>query len=781
MSRFEKIRRNAPVNTRLLVLVGVMLLFIGIIGFYGIRGIVKVSDVSREINEKYLQRINQLSYLTENLYSIVVEGKNHILASDKQGKLKVKQRLENNIQKTDQLINEYGNKLNREQEVKLYKRFNEKYKRYKKINSEIITLSESGKQELALKLSNTTELKIFRDMQVIIQKMMSQNLQKANQKNELALDLRENTKQRIYIIIAVIVILSLLLSFGLINDISQSLKGLRANLNDLGKGKIPDTKLPEYKDEIGQMAFYSNKLIDKYSSLSSFLTELGKGNYNPEHETLGEEDVIGKSLIKLRDNLKKNRDEAQKREREDELRNWANKGLAKFAEILRERSGDIKELAGSIVKNTIQYVNASQGGIFIYNDEDPNNPYLELLAAYAYNKEKHLQKSFAPGEGLVGTCAVDKETIYIEEIPENYLEIHSGIGSTKPESLLIVPLKLQEDIFGVVEIASLKKMEKYEIDFIEELADNIASTLSAARLNERTRKLLEESKQKSDELSSQEEEMRQNLEEMRATQEQYQKKEIELNGMTEAIDNLYIKSEYDLNGNFLNANSNYLQMVGYHLDDLKGKNVRMFVPQDRVKKFEQIWENLKQGTPSSGIFNLTNRKNETTWVINSYTPVKDNYGEIFKILFLGADITNIKQETQEAQQKAHELENQLNEKTEEISQLKQEYENKQISYQNQLQTSDETIRTYEFELEEIHKKWMHHLDEAEKLYEQLQQQKETIDNKDKELTDTQNKLQKAEKELNTSLSRIKQLKEYPEMESEIWKRYNQWLKGLEEE
>lgn len=778
MPRFKQIRRNTPISVRLIALVVLMLLFISLLGAYSIRGINQVSRSGQEVNEKYLSRINQLSYITENLYSVVVEGKNHILALDANGQIQAKERLRQKINNIDNSITRYGNALNNRDEIAQFQSFVSKYEDYKKVNAEIIKLSETGKQNLALELSNTTELQAFRDLQLILQAMMSRNLNLANTNTEKANATTARTHRNILIIIFTIIGLSAILSYTIIRDISQAIQELKHNLTQLGKGKIPQKQLQESDDEVGQMAAISNVLTENYARMGNFASHLGQGNYNTPYEKLDPDDVLGESLENLRVNLKKSKEENEKRRQEDELRHWANRGLAKFADILREHAGNIHELAGSIIKNTIQYIEAAQGGIFLYNDDDRENPFLELLATYAYNKRKFLTKHIAPGEGLVGTCAIEKETVYLEDIPPDYIEIRSGMGATPPKSLLIVPLKLQDEIFGVVEIASMRSMKKHELEFIEKLADNIASTLSAARLNERTHKLLDESKQKSDELSSQEEEMRQNLEEMRATQEQSERREIELRGILSAIDHVYMKSEYDLNGNLITANSNYLEMVGYHFDDLKEKNVRIFVPEERKAKFETIWENLLQGIPYSGIFDQTNRKGETRWLMVSYTPIKDNDGDLFKMLFLGTDITQVKLEQAQIEEELIEAKKQKANMHSRIRKIKFEYQNERDEIRERLNNMQETTKSYEYELSEIHKRWLGHLTKAQKIYTEYKACTQQLDEKENALMELHQQMERMKNKIQYQKP-ISQ-REIDALDSEQEKRYGNWLNDTED-
>ena len=132
------------------------------------------------------------------------------------------------------------------------------------------------------------------------------------------------------------------------------------------------------------------------------------------------------------------------------------------------------------------------------------------------------------GEGLAGQAWIEKDLLFITDIPDSYIEIASGLGKANPRNIIIAPLIFNSEVYGVIELASFNLFEQYQVDFIKRLSDSIASTISASRVNQRTKQLLQESQEKGQELQSREEEMRQNMEELQATQEEMRRKASEV-------------------------------------------------------------------------------------------------------------------------------------------------------------------------------------------------------------------------------------------------------------
>lgn len=220
--------------------------------------------------------------------------------------------------------------------------------------------------------------------------------------------------------------------------------------------------------------------------------------------------------------------EIQKAQEDERKRNWASDGLAKFVEILRSTQNDVEQLCQNILSVLVKYVEANQGFIFIVEDNEPANPYLELKAAYAYERKKFLEKRITPGEGLTGQAWLEKDMILLTKVPQNYTFITSGTGEATPTCVVILPLIINEHVYGVVELATFKIFEPYKIEFLKKLCENIAGTVANVKINARTKALLDETQQREEQMRAQEEIMRQNMEELVATQEELARKSKEI-------------------------------------------------------------------------------------------------------------------------------------------------------------------------------------------------------------------------------------------------------------
>ena len=364
--------------------------------------------------------------------------------------------------------------------------------------------------------TDSLELKILPLSEVLLIKLDQSIEQREQEKAQAREELFASFSTITYTVLTtgvVILVLGLLISILTARSIIRPLNKIKNVVEELSKGQQPEQVDIHTHDEIGAMSRSVSRLAEGLQSTSVFASNIGQGKFDADFQPMGENDVLGNALLEMRQNLRIVAEE-------DKARNWANEGYALFGDLLRKHNHSPAALTKKVTNQLVKYLGANQGSMFLLNDDVADDHFLELKATYAWNREKFLKKKVGKGDGLVGQCWIEKEPIFLTDVPDAYISISSGLGHSNPRCILIVPMIFNEEVFGILELALFKVLEPHEIEFVKRLAENVASALSSAKTNYRTKRLLEESQEKSEQLRDQEEEMRQNMEELQATQEE---------------------------------------------------------------------------------------------------------------------------------------------------------------------------------------------------------------------------------------------------------------------
>jgi PAS domain S-box-containing protein len=415
----------------------------------------------------------------------------------------------------------------------------------------------------------------------------------------------------------------------LVLSITKPVAFLKNIVVKLGRGELVEEKQAKFNnDEIGDMALAMDALVNGLKGTTLFAENIGNGNYNTDFKPLSTHDVLGNALINMRNNLSKVAED-------DKKRNWATEGLAKFGEILRTNNSDLLKLSDEIISNLVKYLKANQGALYIIDDElEGEEQTMSMKACYAWDKKKFTNHKIFRGEGLAGQAWQEGDTVYLTEVPQSYVRITSGLGDANPSSVMIVPLKVNDQIFGVVEIASFNLFEDYEMEFVQKIAESIASTISSVKINAKTQRLLEESQEMTEQMRAQEEEMRQNMEELQATQEEMQRSTSETESTMLAVHGSLAVADYGLDGTMIKANGNFLEIYGYAQNEILGEHHRILSTKEEKnsEEYRQFWRDLSNGLAKKGSFKRINRKGEVINVYSNFTPIKNRSGEVVKVM-----------------------------------------------------------------------------------------------------------------------------------------------------
>lgn len=465
------------------------------------------------------------------------------------------------------------------------------------------------------------------------------NIYLKEQKSKTDAGLMANFKQLINatsVLGVILLIIGVILAISISRAITKPINYLRAIIDRLGKGdlmKIDKSKVSN--DEIGDMATSLSSMAEGFGEITVFAENIGDGKYDNEFKPLSDSDMLGNALLEMRSNLKKVAEE-------DKKRNWSTSGLAKFGDILRSYNDNFEKLADEIISNLVKYIEANQGALFIIESGSATSEeaYMELAACYAWDKKKFLEKKIYKGEGLSGQAWIEGDVIYLTEVPNDYVSITSGLGESNPRSVLIVPLKLNDEIHGVIEMASFREYDEYEIEFVERIAENIASTISSVKVNERTSKLLEESTMMTEQMRAQEEEMRQNMEELQATQEKIQRDQLDRESREKIILSGTVLFELNKSFTIRSANEICKDVFKYAPSELEGKMFKDIMVSSA--DLSKIQENATVDTFWNGVLKMKDKDGAEVKLLVSAGQVPDSVNNDFMYMIYGKDITNIK-------------------------------------------------------------------------------------------------------------------------------------------
>ena len=467
----------------------------------------------------------------------------------------------------------------------------------------------------------------------------------------------------------------------------------------------------EFVEELQRAIQQKETAIEK---ASHFIKEIEKGNLDidfsiDEQASPDETNTLQESLVSMRNQLKKiSQDEKE--------RNWATEGLAKFADILRQDNNDLKALADCVLSNLVKYLNANQGALFMLNDEDHHDAHLEMMACYAYDRKKYMKRRISFGEGLAGQSFLEKEAIYMTKVPDHYVSIGSGLGDARPSVLLIVPLKINNEVFGVVELASFREIKPYQQEFVARLGESIASTISSARIANRTKVLLEESQQQAEEMRAQEEEVRQNMEELTATQEE----------MSRLLNETKVQEQFMVD--LLDASPDTIFIVDQHINlqlfnkafvqlcEAQGINPRkgnslsvIYKDSDEWKENEKLCRRALSGEEFELMITKEIGGRENVFNVN-YIPIRGNEGEVRSVAIFAKSVTEIElarreneallQESQQRNAEMKAQEDMLKQNMEEISAIQEDVQNKMKELESRMQAINNSgFASIEFDLQ----------------------------------------------------------------------------------
>jgi len=451
--------------------------------------------------------------------------------------------------------------------------------------------------------------------------------------------------------IITILSVAILITWGIVyNNMNKSLSVLLHKTTEMVNGKEGNNYFDVKNEIYNSISTNLNKIQNRIQEAVDVVGKLGIEK-NLTYKYLNKDEILGKSLLITHEKISAFNEEEGKRR-------WKVEGIAKFAKILRSDASDVNNYCFKIISELAKYVSANQGGLYLEYENEEEGSYLELMGTYAYSRKKYNEKKVFKGQGLLGQCVLEKETLFLTQIPDNYVNITSGLGEVTPNNIIIVPLIFNDVFYGAFELATFKKFEHYKVEFLESIAESIAGSISNIKTNETTNLLLKESQTMATELRSSEDEMRQNMEKLSAIQEDMQRNQVQLKGLFNAIDTTLAMAEIDVDGNIIKINDQLADVCQLQKNNIVGTSVKSLI--DDNTSFQEFWSQINNKETIAGENKIKTDSGKSIWLDSTFTPVINSNGELEKVLMLSKEITSEKELEIENENRNAELQSHMN-------------------------------------------------------------------------------------------------------------------------
>ena len=449
-----------------------------------------------------------------------------------------------------------------------------------------------------------------------------------------------------------------------------------------------------------------NTIVFWFIAISGFIYLVYRFTREREEQARRSKETLEKKIKENEQQLSDKIKELETKEEEISKKNleeleikYLHEGISKFSDIISQNRENVDELSNHLISELVRYVEANAGIVYVLDDTNEDDQTLKPTGFYCANIDNRIETSFKVGEGNIGTCFVKKEPLILDDLPDGYIELASGLGNMDLRHAILAPILHEDTCLGVIEIASIKKLESYKLEFFYKLSENFASALAITKANEQTKTMLEQNLVQSEELKAQEEEMRQNMEEMKATQEELKRQmeiadkvHVEMEKEKSLIDtmlknipeNIYFK---DKDSKFVKASQSMAKNFKVkNVEEIYGKSDFDFYTEEHARPaFEDEQKIIKTGKPMlDKIEKETHADGSFRWVSTSKMPLYNEKGNIIGTFGISKDIT----ESQTLQEEIKMQNDELQSQEEEMRQNLEEMQTTQEEIKRQMEIAE---------------------------------------------------------------------------------------------
>ncbi|MGW4834250.1 HAMP domain-containing protein [Streptomyces globisporus] len=284
--------------------------------------------------------------------------------------------------------------------------------------------------------------------------------------------------------------------------------GTEGQLGGQARVRDVDGTWRDLTESVNEMAGNLTRQVRAIAAVATAVTR-GDLNLKIDVDAAGEiqvlQDNINTMIANLRDTTLANKEQ-----------DWLKGNLARISGLMQGRR-DLDDVASLIMSELTPVVSAQHGAFFLAmaagdsEEVGPDNGKagsyeLRMRGSYGYSAGS-MPTSFRPGETLIGTAAEEKRTIQVDNVPPGYLKISSGLGEAPPAHVIVLPVLFEGKVLGVIELASFQPFTHIQRDFLNQLAEMIATSVNTISVNTKTEKLLEQSQELTEQLRDRSQEL----------------------------------------------------------------------------------------------------------------------------------------------------------------------------------------------------------------------------------------------------------------------------------
>ncbi len=471
--------RNLKLRAKLISGFLLLLVLLGIPLVTSLFGLRQIGDQLSDTISTRTEALQKSARLHRNVFELRTQEKALLLTDGPQELSDVLDRIDSVRTEANERLAELGT-LGESAEVKeLFLDFKQDFRRYLGVLEKISDLVDSGKVQQAITLSRTNGKALADSVVATAMEYSDLQEQKLAVEQSSANSVVSQMLGLSSILFMLAIALGVFLAWAIGSSVAKGVGQVIGFTESIAGGDLETDVSLDREDELGQLA---------------------------------------KAVSSMQVSLREARDAA----RDDD---WLKSGVVKINDLMLGQD-DMEALANSVITEMAEYLNARVGALYVATEGE--KPAFNLLGTYAYTRRKHLSSRFAAGEGLVGQAALERKQILIEEVPDDYIRVVSGLGETVPRNICVTPFIFEGRVRGVIELATLHPLTELERSYIQEAASSLATAFEMVHNQTLLARQQEELKASNEELQAQTRELERSQEELKTQQQELENSNVEL-------------------------------------------------------------------------------------------------------------------------------------------------------------------------------------------------------------------------------------------------------------